>query len=338
MLALGAAFLFASGCSTNALQVSGHGGFFIGGIPVTIAGAPARQRVSADPAHAPPLALNGDYVRGATYVEYTRLAHPLAAFPVVMVPGGGLSGASFQDTPDGRPGWESWFLWHGYSVDIVDIDRTGRSPWRAFPEIEASEPSFRNNAFLWETFRIGPPGSYASAHAFVDTQFPLGAFAELASQAAPRFHPAADEQAAAYDAVIRRLCPCILLLHSASGPPGMAAAQRWPRLVKAVVAVEPSGAPERGPMASPIPHIFIWGDHLGPAEADPSWQEEYREAQAYRNRLGAAGAATRWIDLPAMHVRGNSHLLMMDRNSDQIAAMIDQALGQLLGASKESIR
>jgi hypothetical protein len=30
--------------------------------------------------------------------------------------------------------------------------------------------------------------------------------------------------------------------------------------------------------------------------------------------------------LPELGIRGNSHMLMMDRNSDQIAAMIDQWL------------
>jgi hypothetical protein len=26
-----------------------------------------------------------------------------------------------------------------------------------------------------------------------------------------------------------------------------------------------------------------------------------------------------WIDLPALGIKGNSHMMMMDRNSDQIA-------------------
>lgn len=318
----------------SVVEVAEHGGYFAGGEPVSLRGLAPRVRVSSDSAHAPPLDLNGDYRRGATYVEYTRLAHPTFPVPIVMFPGGGLSAASYQDTPDGRPGWEAYFLRHGYSVDIVDIDRTGRSPWRAFPEIDAQEPSFRNNAFLWETFRIGPPGSYAQRRAFPDTQFPLGSFEVLAGAAAPRFRPPPEEQSAAYDAVIRSACPCVLLVYSASGQPGLAAAQRWPGLVRAVVAVEPSAAPPVAGVPGKIPHVFLWADHLDPAETDSSWMQEYKEAQDFSKRLQAAGAPVQWINLTALGIRGNSHLVMMDRNSDQIAGIIDRALRRLLGTDK----
>lgn len=31
-----------------------------------------------------------------------------------------------------------------------------------------------------------------------------------------------------------------------------------------------------------------------------------------------------WIDLPQLGIRGNSHMIMMDRNSDQVAALVQQ--------------
>ena len=324
----------ASSQTRGPIEIAAHGGTFVGGQPVSIEGRPPRARAGSDPAHSALLDLNGQYVRGATYVEYTILARPSRP-PIVMFPGGGLSAASFQDTPDGRPGWETFFLRRGYSVNLVDIDRTGRSPWRVFPEIEAQEPSFRNNAFLWEKFRIGPPGSYAPRSAYRDGRFPVGAFEVFAGQTGPRFRPAPAEQSVAYDSVIRRFCPCILLLHSAAGAPGMAAAQRFPQLVLAVVAVEPSGAPALLSVSGKIAHIFVWGDHLGSDESDASWAEQYGAAQSYAARLRSSGARVHWLDLPALGIRGNSHLLMMDRNSDEVAALIDRRLGDVIASPRK---
>lgn len=324
----------ASASSRGPIEIAAHGGLFVGGRPVSIQGQRPRPKVGADPGRSPALDLKGDYVVGATYVEYTTLARP-SGHPIIMFPGGGLSGASFQDTPDGRPGWETYFLRHGYSVNLVDIDRTGRSPWRAFPEIEPEEPSFRSHSFLWETFRIGPPGSFAGRRAYRDSQFPHGAFETLAGQVAPRFRPAAEEQAGVYDAVIRRFCPCILLLHSAAGGPGLAAALRAPEVVRAVVAIEPSAVPRPAFVSAAIPHIFIWGDHLGPQDSAPTWSAAYQASRTYAQRLRSAGARVDWIDLPARGIRGNSHLLMMDRNSDEIAALIDQALRKATSEPRE---
>jgi hypothetical protein len=35
-----------------------------------------------------------------------------------------------------------------------------------------------------------------------------------------------------------------------------------------------------------------------------------------------------WIDLPTLGIKGNSHMMMMDRNSDQIAEVVAKWLEQ----------
>jgi hypothetical protein len=45
---------------------------------------------------------------------------------------------------------------------------------------------------------------------------------------------------------------------------------------------------------------------------------------AYEDALRKQGTDVTRIDLPKLGIRGNSHMLMMDTNSDQIAAMIQK--------------
>jgi len=51
--------------------------------------------------------------------------------PVVMIHGGGHTGACYLSTPDGRPGWASIFAAAGHDVFVPDWPGHGRSPMRA---------------------------------------------------------------------------------------------------------------------------------------------------------------------------------------------------------------
>jgi hypothetical protein len=46
----------------------------------------------------------------------------------------------------------------------------------------------------------------------------------------------------------------------------------------------------------------------------------------YHDGLRASGVRADELDLPKMGIRGNSHMLMMDRNSDEIAALVQKWL------------
>lgn len=312
------------------IEVKAIGHLYVGGHKVELRNAPPRKRIQAPDLPTQQIDPNGDFVAGATYVGYVRLAHAAHKFPILMVPGGGLSGVSFETTPDGRPGWQWFFLRAGYSTFIADLDQTGRSPWSRYPEIDPQEPAFRSSAFLWEVFRIGPPGSYNAAGgpaAFPGTQFPVGAFTTFAQSAAPRFPISTAREDGDLDALVKSVCPCILLTHSASGRAGLAAAQRWPVAIKAVISIEPSGAPADIPGGGSLPpHLFVWGDFLSPSETDKSWQEEVDAAERYSALLKGHATRADWISLPALGLRGNSHLVMLDKNSDAIAGLIAQWL------------
>jgi hypothetical protein len=76
--------------------------------------------------------------------------------------------------------------------------------------------------------------------------------------------------------------------------------------------------------------LFIWGDHL---EGNDFWEKYQPSARRWYEALVAAGVPAQWIELPKLGIRGNSHALMMDDNSEQIAGMtMDWLLRMVPGA------
>ena len=69
------------------------------------------------------------------------------------------------------------------------------------------------------------------------------------------------------------------------------------------------------------PHLIIWGDHV---DADESWKGLYDSARAYSDEMKALGAPISWLSLPAEGIFGNSHMLMMDDNSGEIASRVQR--------------
>ena len=147
-------------------------------------------------------------------------------------------------------------------------------------------------------------------------------------QAVPRWVTTDGPIQAAYDALVGRVGPCVLLAHSQGGNFAFTAALHAPRTVKAVIAVEPSGAPPLTADAASlrgVPHLVVWGDHLADS---PLWPGLRRAVDAWMGRIREEGGVAETLDLPAEGIRGNSHMLMMDDNSDEVARRIDAWLAR----------
>lgn len=275
---------------------------------------------------------------GQTYVHFVRLARPRSPLPILLLPGGSLSGAVYETTPDDRPGWQSDFLGGGYSVLVADLGETGRSP-PAPLALQPVPPAIRGKAFLWETFRIGPVRSWSDApsarRAYPDSRFPHRAFDGFVRQVFPRYRPPADRDVARYGAIFDRFCPCIVVAHSAAGPLAERAALMRPEKVAALILVEPSGgiglSQAQAERLKSVPHLFLWGDHLD----QTGWPVQYRAAAEDRAALSRARAAADVIDLPRLGVKGNSHMLMLDDNSGQVADLMMRWLDRRLPRSAE---
>ncbi|MFO1068351.1 MAG: esterase [Geminicoccaceae bacterium] len=304
------------------------GSFHLGGRMTKLAGLPPRGRLSAPGGPVHPIDPNGEIMVGQMYVQYVRLAEPRSAAPLLLWHGGGMTGANWETTPDGRPGWQMAFLRAGFDTYVSDAVERGRASWAPYPEVYAEAPYFRTAREAWEeAFRFGPAGSWHADPARRAThpglRFPVAHMEAFMRQFVPRWGTNDALTQSAYDALVARLDGAIILTHSQGGNFGLRAALTAPERVRAVISLEPSGAPDPG-MADAarlrgVPHLFLWGDYL---DRHPFWVNSVPNVRRWHQALAAAGVDAEWCELPARGIRGNSHALMADDNSDEVAALV----------------
>lgn len=307
------------------------GSMHIGGTEAVLSGL-AEREVQYSPGN-PPVTVNpnGALEVGQMYVQYVHLATPKARYPLLLMHGGGLCGVTYETKPDGQPGWQSWFLRAGHDVYVADSVERGRASWARSPEIFHDEPHFRTKEEAWELFRIGADGSWrgsaSASTANPGILFPIAAFNQFMKQATPRWTTTDNAIQAAYNTLVGDHGPFVIIAHSQGGNFAFKMAAVHPDKVAAVVAVEPSGFPvlSQESMAAlrAIPHLFVWGDHMASSAV---WKRIRQGLEQYRNSLRAQGVALDELDLPALGIKGNSHMLMMDTNSDRVAGLIQEWL------------
>ena len=171
---------------------------------------------------------NGDFEVEQMYVQYVKLAQPKAKYPLLLWHGGGLTGVTWETKPDGKPGWQMFFLRAGHDVYVSDAVERGRASWARYPEIFTSEPLFRTKKQAWEDFRIGPVGSYklnpTERVALPGQLFPTEAFDQFFKQGVPRWSTTDAQIQAAYNQLVQKVCPCVIVVHSQGGNFGFNAA------------------------------------------------------------------------------------------------------------------
>ncbi len=323
-----AAAVLLGGCASKAgsgMQIKDVGSFHIGGKQVTLSGLPEKE-LRFTPS-SPPIKVNpnGEFEAEQMYVQYVLQSAPKSKQPLMLWHGGGLAGVTFETKPDGGEGWQMAFLKAGHDVYTSDAVERGRASWARYPEIFSSEPFFRTKKEGWELFRIGPTWHADSAKriAFPGAQFPTGAYDQFAKQFVPRWATNNAPTQAAYDALVQKVCPCAIVVHSQGSTFAFEAARKAPHLVKAVIAVEPSGALDASKVdiagLKAVPHLFVWGDNL---DKNATWQSILPPIRRYADAVKALGGVADTIDLPSQGLKGNSHMVMMDKNSDQVANLI----------------
>jgi pimeloyl-ACP methyl ester carboxylesterase len=327
-LIVGGLALLATATASADYSVKEVGSFHVGGRQETLAGLPVREIVftpGAPPIKSDP---NGDFEVEQMYVQFVKLSQPKAKIPILFWHGGGLAGVTWETKPDGQPGWQQSFLEAGFDTYVSDSVERGRASWARFPEIYKSEPFFRTKKEGWELFRIGPAyGSPDKRESFAGTQFPVESYDQFAKQAVPRWSTNDAATQKAYDALVQKVCPCVIVAHSQGANFGFNAALNAPDKVKAVVLIEPSGAPDPAKVDSAkvkgIPHLVVWGDFL---DKVPIWSRIVLTPNKYLDALKAAGSTVDIFDLPTLGLKGNSHMVMMDKNSDQVAKRVQDWL------------
>jgi hypothetical protein len=122
----------------------------------------------------------------------------------------------------------------------------------------------------------------------------------------------------------------VLMGHSQSGSFPLSAALLNPPVTKGLVLVEPGSCPtnytpEQIKMLATVPLLVVFGDHRDTPTgiaALPTWQERFVNCQALISQINTAGGRAQMVNPPERGIRGNSHMIMQDKNNLQIADLI----------------
>lgn len=293
------------------------GSFYVGGRQIRISGESARTisftqsaRYEYDP--------NGLFHIEQAYVQFFIPAEQRCALPLVMLHGGGMCGTMWEQTPDGREGWAQCFVEQGFAVHVIDNVERGRAGWAPFPGVWPDAPIVRSAEEAWSLFRFGAACDFDARRAFDEQRFPVEHLDAFIRMTVPRWLSNNDTAVDSLCAALNRIGPCLLMAHSQGGEVAFRAATRFPDLVRGIVAIEPSGfcRTEEIAVLGASACLFVYGDYL---DATPTWKMLTCNGLEFRNSLVRAGIEAEWWELPRLGISGNSHMLMMDDNSSDIA-------------------
>ena len=124
-----------------------------------------------------------------------------------------------------------------------------------------------------------------------------------------------------------RLGGAVLIGHSESGFFPERAALVDPTGIRGIVSIEQPcetglGSAQIATLAK-IPTLVMFGDHLGDVRGGPAnWAQSFESCKTFVDQVNAAGGDAVLMHLPELGIKGNSHMLMQDRNSDQLADLV----------------
>jgi pimeloyl-ACP methyl ester carboxylesterase len=309
------------------IVLRGMGSFHIGGRIAEVSGKPITeiQRVPGGPMAK--LDRNGQFMVEQMYVQYFLPKSRKGKYPLLMWHGAGLTGVTYESTPDGREGWENLFIRKGWDTYVSDAVERGRSGF-ASSDVWPDSPVFLNYQDPYERFRIGQgAGSWnadpAKRKPMPGTQFPVEAYDNYMKQSVPRWLSTDKAVVDAYVALIDKVCPCVLITHSQGGHFGFLAAEQRPDKIKAMIAVESASAGkiENAPKLKNIPVMLLFGDFV---DQHPRWAAYKKTDVAYGDAIKAAGGSVDLVMLPDIGIKGNSHMLMQEKNNAEIADVIQK--------------
>ena len=282
------------------------------------------------PDTAPPVP--GSFVINQMFVHYRIPLQQRHKLPIVLVHGGGLTGVTYESTPDGREGWATFFTRHGFPVYVVDFPGRGRAGFdptainRARQEDDLSVlPEIRRTTAegAWTAFRFGP----AYGAEFPHQKYPLEALSQFSAQGVPSTDVtlaggSLQQAPLALAKLLDKIGPAIILVHSQSGPFADILVSLRPDLVKATINVE--GSQSRIPTDAEIaayqevPDLEVFGDNVT-GNLVSTGQPRYDARKAVVERINAAGGDAQIVMLPEIGLVGNTHMLMQDKNNLRIA-------------------
>jgi pimeloyl-ACP methyl ester carboxylesterase len=333
------------------------------------------------------------YVTGQMYVEERVPAKKTHPYPIIMVHGGSRSATTYLGTPDGREGWAQYFVRQGYAVYVVDQPGKARSGYLAdaYGPPQLADGSSATRRYMQSAkYKLWP-------QAHLHTQWPgTGELDDpvsllMISSFLPEMGDIGKQQGLTRDALIAlvdKIGPSIVMMHSQGGPAGWLIADSRPDKVKAVLAIEPNGPPVHNVEFIGAPNWFKEGEvslpygisrapiTYSPAVKDASelqfvkedkadapglvtcWKQKEPARQLSNLQkmpilvvmgeasyhapydhctvkyLEQAGVKPTFLKLADAGIKGNSHVMMNEKNNKDIAAAIAQWLDKTIPATK----
>jgi pimeloyl-ACP methyl ester carboxylesterase len=316
--------------SAKPLTIAEQGSFFVGGETKSSA------ELSSNPG-GPGGGGPGDITINQMYVQYQKPLNADRHVPVVMVHGCCLSSKTWETTPDGRMGWNEYFVRKGRSVYLADQSSRARSGFDATKinavKLGKAPASALPNIFMashqtsWVLFRFGPEFNKA----FADEQFPVQAADELYKQMIPDlngFLPTPNPTWTNMANLAVQLHGAVLMGHSESGFFPEEAAMINPAGVKGIVSIEMGCTttlkPDQLSTLAKIPILIMFGDHLDdlPGPLAKMWPANFDSCNKFVKQVTDSGGDAQMMYLPKMGIKGNNHMLMQDKNNLQLADLI----------------
>jgi len=300
------------------LVIAREGSFFVGGRDVH------SDTLSTVPAYA----ASGTVTVDQMYVRYQVPVDSGTHVPLTLIHGCCLTGKTWETTPDGRMGWDEFFVRKGHPTYVIDQAwrgrsaaspaainsvRTGKTPVDQLPTVFSAA-----HEGAWAIFRFGP--EYPKV--FPGMQFPLEAQAEFWKQMVPDWLaslPTPNPTVPALSELAGRLDGTVLISHSQSGIYPFQTAVLSRHGIAGIVAIEPGACPAATDDMTPyagLPILVLWGDYV---DLSPRWAPRLKACREFVQAANAAGGKAELVMLADVGFRGNSHMLMQDRDSLQIA-------------------
>ena len=293
-------------------RLSDFGSYCAGGRLIEVSGQP-KQQIRFTPTTTYERDPNGLFAVEQAYVQYFVPEARNDGPPVLLVHGGGMTGAMWETTPDGRPGWLQLLLARGHEVHVVDNVERGRAGWH--PGLWEGEPAVRSLQEAWSLFRIGPREGFESRRAYEGQRFPVVAFEAFCRSFVPRWTSTLPAQAAALAAVLERVGRACVICHSQGAQVVFEAAETAAGQIERIVALEPSGLPTAATSRAALDVSLVIGDRI---DGDVFWEALAARCRDYRE---SGPDRVAWLDLAAQGLPGHSHMMMIDHGNDEVLAV-----------------
>ena len=240
--------------------------------------------------------INGHtYVVGQMYVEMRIPAKQTHRFPIIMVHGGTRTGTTYTGTPDGRESWAQYFARRGYAVYVVDQPGRGRSGYltEAYgPQNLADGESGQRRYLQQEKFKLWP-------QADLHTQWPGNGAPDWFKEGAVALPYGVSAVPLTYAPAVKDASELSFVKEAKADAPDLVTC--WKQ-----------AEPARQLTKLKMPIMVL--------TSEASYHAPYDHCTV--KFLEQAGVRPSFIRLADLGIKGNSHVLMLEKNNKDIASVI----------------